>query len=156
MFFSFICFQSSYWPLGYVLKAGGLEGYIYSGNTYYALLLLETWQSSGGGFQLGPPGVPCLHPTPLLVEVTNTVQHWFMPRRPPTSAVAWKEITIWRSRLNNASFQTPLCMIQSWKNGFEPSVAHWKLDHSYVMVAPISIYKLDFLRQTWDTGEKRK
>lgn len=59
---------------------------------------------------------------------------------PPTPATALNDITIWRSRLSNASFQTPLCVVQSWENTFEAHVANWKLDHSYVMVAPISVY----------------
>lgn len=47
-------------------------------------------------------------PNPPLVVVTNAAQHWFVPRRPLTTATAWKDITIWRSRSNNASSQTPL------------------------------------------------
>lgn len=65
------------------------------------------------GSQLGPPGVLCLHPTPLWWSSPTLVQHRFVPRGPPATATAWKDIEIWRSRLNNASFQTPLRVARS-------------------------------------------
>lgn len=97
---SFIRFQSFHEPLGFILGAGGLEGYICSGTIYRTLLLLQTWQSARGGLQLGPPGVLCLHPTPLW---------WSSPKLYSTGLcliglqlqqLLRKDITILRSRLN--------------------------------------------------------
>lgn len=62
-----------------------------------------------GGFAARPTWRAASPPHPPLVVVTNAVRHGFVPRRPPTTATAWKDITIQRSRLNNGSFQTPLC-----------------------------------------------
>ncbi|CAJ1072350.1 Hypothetical predicted protein [Xyrichtys novacula] len=96
---SFICFQSSHEPLGYILEAGGLEGYICSGTIYRALLLLQTWQIARGGAAARPTWSAVSPPNPPLVVVTNTVRCWFLPRRPSTTATA-------RERHHNLEIRT--------------------------------------------------
>lgn len=80
-FLSLMCFQSSHWPMGCVLEAGGLEGCICSGTIYsFSRQGGEPRGGRGGdGLQLGPPGVLCLHPTPP--PRGSRHQHCVVPRR---------------------------------------------------------------------------